>query len=391
MSGTYPNPVVAKIQGLSISSATPSIEQVLKWNGSQWAPGTDNSGTGGDNWGTQTVQSDVTLSGEGTSGSPLLISQQGAITGQVLEWNGSAWAPATDDTGTGGGDDWGTQTVQTDATLFGDGTSVSPLTIDQQGATTGQVLEWNGSAWAPGTDDIGGGGVAGGDLSGTYPNPTIASNAITSNKIADGSITTADLSFSPLTNPFAGDFNVTGGTIEVYPATDGTRGLRLRSADQSENFILDMKNDGTMQIGANSGVMQLASTFGVYSQNLSGTWRPMYASSFNVQSSRSLKTNIKYIEKSDTFFWLEQISLMKPAIYNYNWEAESTQPRLGFIVEELPNELKGQDGKSVNLYALTSAGIVAIKGLYLMLEKQQELIKSLQEEIKALKNEGGQP
>lgn len=31
------------------------------------------------------------------------IAQSGATTGQVLEWNGTAWAPATDDTGGGGG------------------------------------------------------------------------------------------------------------------------------------------------------------------------------------------------------------------------------------------------------------------------------------------------
>jgi len=38
--------------------------------------------------------------------------------------------------------------------------------LAQQGATTGQVLEWNGSAWAPGTDDTGGGGGDHGALTG---------------------------------------------------------------------------------------------------------------------------------------------------------------------------------------------------------------------------------
>jgi len=38
-----------------------------------------------------------------TSGS-VKLAQQGATTGQVLEWNGTAWAPGTDDTGGGGGD-----------------------------------------------------------------------------------------------------------------------------------------------------------------------------------------------------------------------------------------------------------------------------------------------
>jgi len=54
--------------------------------------------TGGsaDNWGTQTVVTGNTLTGTGVTASPLNIAQQGAITGQVLKWNGSAWAPAPD-------------------------------------------------------------------------------------------------------------------------------------------------------------------------------------------------------------------------------------------------------------------------------------------------------
>ncbi|WP_407522654.1 hypothetical protein PDL71_15410 [Lacibacter sp. MH-610] len=38
------------------------------------------------------------------------------------------------------------------------GGSLNPSQIAQSGATSGQVLKWNGSAWAPGTDNTGGGG-----------------------------------------------------------------------------------------------------------------------------------------------------------------------------------------------------------------------------------------
>jgi hypothetical protein len=48
--------------------------------------------------------------------------------------------------------------TQTDATLSGNGTSSTPLGIAQQGATTGQVLKWNGSWWVPTNDSIGGNG-----------------------------------------------------------------------------------------------------------------------------------------------------------------------------------------------------------------------------------------
>lgn len=47
--------------------------------------------------------------------------------------------------------------ISTDATLTGDGTDGSPLSIAQQSATTGQVLKWDGSAWTPGDAESGSG------------------------------------------------------------------------------------------------------------------------------------------------------------------------------------------------------------------------------------------
>ncbi len=41
LSGSYPNPTVARLQGRAVSSAAPSNGQVLKWNGSAWAPSDD--------------------------------------------------------------------------------------------------------------------------------------------------------------------------------------------------------------------------------------------------------------------------------------------------------------------------------------------------------------
>lgn len=131
----------------NVSSTAPVTNQVLQWNGTEWVPANISSG-GGDNWGSQTVTTNTTLTGNGTSASPLGMGQQGATNGQVLKWNGTAWAPAND-----GGDNWGTQNVVTNSSLTGNGTSANPLGIGQQGATSGQVLKWNGTAWAPANDN----------------------------------------------------------------------------------------------------------------------------------------------------------------------------------------------------------------------------------------------
>jgi hypothetical protein len=43
LSGTYPNPTVAKIQTVPVSSTTPTNGQVLQYNGTNWTPTTQNS------------------------------------------------------------------------------------------------------------------------------------------------------------------------------------------------------------------------------------------------------------------------------------------------------------------------------------------------------------
>jgi hypothetical protein len=95
--------------------------------------------------GSDTVFVTARLTGIGTPGAPLDIAQQGATTGQVLKWDGTAWSPANDSIGGGGGVD----TVFVTARLTGIGTPGAPLDIAQQGATVGQVLRWSGAAWVP--------------------------------------------------------------------------------------------------------------------------------------------------------------------------------------------------------------------------------------------------
>lgn len=76
------------------------------------------------------------------------LQRDGATNGQVLAWNGSAWVPQTI-SGGGGADNWGSQAVQTNATLSGDGTAGNLLKIGQNGAATGQQMVWNGTDWTP--------------------------------------------------------------------------------------------------------------------------------------------------------------------------------------------------------------------------------------------------
>ena len=57
-------------------------------------------------------------------------------------WNGTAWKLLNGGGGGGGA-------VNTDATLTGDGSGGSPLGIAQQSASTSEVLTWTGATWEP--------------------------------------------------------------------------------------------------------------------------------------------------------------------------------------------------------------------------------------------------
>lgn len=123
-----------------VTSPAPTNGQVLTWNGSAWTPATPSSGT------TYTAGTGISIAGTViTNTSP---DQTVTLTGQSLATVTGTYPNFTI---TGNGDGWGSQTVNTDMTLSGAGTTLSPLKIAPQGATAGQVLSWNGSMWMPST------------------------------------------------------------------------------------------------------------------------------------------------------------------------------------------------------------------------------------------------
>ena len=81
--------------GVNLSPTTPGTGQVLTWNGTAWIA--QNAGSGADNWGTQVVISNTTLTGDGTAGNPLGVN--GILTdNQDLSLTGNSLSLTNDPT-----------------------------------------------------------------------------------------------------------------------------------------------------------------------------------------------------------------------------------------------------------------------------------------------------
>ena len=117
-----------------------------------------------------TISSNASLTGDGTSGSPLGIAPMGASTGQALVWNGTSWAPSS----VGSGTTYLQNDIsQNTTTVGGSGTTYNPYYIMVNGATTTSrgIIRLTG------------------DLDGTDYNPVIRAGAVTNAKLASGPVT----------------------------------------------------------------------------------------------------------------------------------------------------------------------------------------------------------
>lgn len=152
--------------------------------------------------------------------------------------------------------------------------SIVAKTIAQMGATVGQVLKWDGSKWAPASDGGGSGsiteiqtgpGLSGGPITSTGT-ISIASGGVTSSHIQDSTITNVDISNAAaiarsklatgsanqvVTNDASGNLS----SVAQLPLSMG--GTGAANANDARNN-LGLGNVATRDVGLNSGNVLLA-------------------------------------------------------------------------------------------------------------------------------------
>jgi hypothetical protein len=196
----------ANVTMAKLNQAGATSGQIVKWNGSAWAPANDSAGTG-------TVRKVVQSTGVVLSPNP--ITDSGTVRFDTT-WGDARFV---NEAQAAGGDLTGTYPSPTLASsgvstgTYGSATQVGQFTVDAKGRLT--------SAGNVSISGVPPGGAAGGGLTGTYPNPTIGADAVASGNIVDGSIASADVRDTTVNTADLKDAAVTAPKLNQMGASSG--------------------------------------------------------------------------------------------------------------------------------------------------------------------------
>lgn len=214
--------------------------QVMKWNGSAWVAADDSVGSGGGAGDITAVYPGAGLEGGGDAGEVTLSIAPDGVDHNMIAPNSVGSFQIMDYSI--GQQDINDDAIDSDKVMDGSLTgndiadgAISFDDIGQNGAISGQVMKWNGSTWVAADDSLGTGG--GGDITAVYPGgglegggtsgdvtvsiahngvdqDMIAPNAVGSNQISDYSIEENDIDVDAINSAKVIDESLTGDDIQ---------------------------------------------------------------------------------------------------------------------------------------------------------------------------------
>tara|TARA_Y100000294_G_scaffold177285_1_gene202156 strand:- start:1107 stop:2402 length:1296 start_codon:yes stop_codon:yes gene_type:complete len=177
--------------------------------------------------------------------------------------------------------------------------------------------------------------------------------------------------------------HVKDGSLQV----EATHAVLLLKGQSGNSWRVLSPSDGSFVIdNSDAGIANSLRITTTGNIGIGGTTSPNYklhvngsvaGTSWNNISSREYKENISKVEPSTHDEMLDRLMALDLNTYNYKEEySDDTSTKLGFIAEEMPEEVLSSDGKAVDVYELITYTIGAMKA-------QQKKIK----ELEALLNE----
>lgn len=226
--------------------------------------------------------------------------------------------------------------------------------IGQNSAGSGQVMKWNGSAWAAANDNTGSGVTDHGALTGLGDDDHPQYLKVTR-------------------TTYGAEFR---GHFEIFQ-NSGQRLMDFQDEGGARVGYFTIRDGDNLQLFADDASLYISSDLDIICTNSDATGTiPIYASAFIVSSPRGTRTEVRYLTERDCQKALVDISTMKPATYQIRGAA-GDKTQLGLMAEEVPSELLAPRGDAVDLYALTTSLVAAVKALKAQVEQQAEIIEEL--------------
>ena len=239
----YVNPTFPTIPSnladlLDVAETAPSLNQVLKWNGTAWAPAADATGGGGTGATTLDELTDVAI-----TGTPSI--------GQVLSYDGATW----------------TNSIVPTESL--DLTDLRDVNINSGTLAAGQVLKYNGLSWSAAADNNTTQTLTGSALPGNGVNVALSGGG-GSFKLVPG---TANISFAVTGNDITVSTTDRDTTYAFSSYTEtGVTGLRLRNTVALTNVDIPFPDTATSVVTRGAGgVLNINARNTRYTQTLTAT------------------------------------------------------------------------------------------------------------------------